>query len=253
VGELAEAVLDRTGYIEALESSSDLQDVSRIENLKELVSVAREFDSSHEAGTLAEFLEQVSLVADADEIPDGEDHGGMVTLMTLHTAKGLEFPVVFLTGLEEEVFPHQRSLTNSKELEEERRLAYVGITRAKERLYLTWAIRRNWYGRPSFHERSRFLAEIPAGLIEWRRDEVSAASSIAPAQERMAQRPATRSPGNRPVPSLSPGDLVTHDKFGLGTVVSTDGYGDQAEAKIDFGADYGIKHLVLRYAPLEKL
>jgi DNA helicase II / ATP-dependent DNA helicase PcrA len=253
VAELAEAVLDRTGYIEALESSSDLQDVSRIENLKELVSVAREFDSSHEAGTLAEFLEQVSLVADADEIPDGDDHGGMVTLMTLHTAKGLEFPVVFLTGLEEEVFPHQRSLTNKKELEEERRLAYVGITRAKERLYMTWAVRRNWYGRPSFHERSRFLAEIPAGLIEWRRDEVSAASSITPALERMAQRPGTRSPGNRPVPSLSPGDLVTHDKFGLGTVVSADGYGDQAEAKIDFGADYGIKHLVLRYAPLEKL
>jgi DNA helicase-2/ATP-dependent DNA helicase PcrA len=253
VAELAEAVLDRTGYIESLESSSDLQDASRVENLKELVSVAREFDGSREAGTLAEFLEQVSLVADADEIPDGEDHGGMVTLMTLHTAKGLEFPVVFLTGLEEEVFPHQRSLTNKKELEEERRLAYVGITRAKERLYLTWAVRRNWYGRPSFHDRSRFLAEIPDGLIEWRRDEASAASAIAPAQERMASRPGTRSPGNRPVPSLSPGDLVTHDKFGLGTVVSADGYGDQAEAKIDFGGDYGVKHLVLRYAPLEKL
>ena len=204
-------------------------------------------------GTLAEFLEQVSLVADADEIPEGEEHGGMVTLMTLHTAKGLEFPVVFLTGLEEEVFPHQRSLTNKKELEEERRLAYVGITRAMQRLYLTWAVRRNWYGRPSFHDRSRFLAEIPPGLIEWRRDEQAAASAVTPAQERMASRPGTRSPGNRPVPSLSPGDMVTHDKFGLGTVVSTDGYGDQAEAKIDFGADYGVKHLVLRYAPLEKL
>jgi DNA helicase II / ATP-dependent DNA helicase PcrA len=253
VAEIAEAVLDRTGYIEALENSSDLQDASRVENLEELVSVAREFDGLHEEGTLADFLEQVSLVADADEIPDGDDHGGMVTLMTLHTAKGLEFPVVFLTGLEEEVFPHQRSLTNKKELEEERRLAYVGITRAMERLYLTWAVRRNWYGRPSFHDRSRFLAEIPPGLIEWRRDEAAAASAIAPAQERVASRPGTRSPGNRPVPSLSPGDMVTHDKFGLGTVVSTDGYGDQAEAKIDFGGDYGVKHLVLRYAPLEKL
>jgi DNA helicase II / ATP-dependent DNA helicase PcrA len=253
VAELAEAILDRTGYIEALESSSDLQDASRVENLKELVSVAREFDGLHEAGTLAEFLEQVSLVADADEIPEGEDHGGLVTLMTLHTAKGLEFPVVFLTGLEEEVFPHQRSLTNAKELEEERRLAYVGITRAKQRLYLTRALSRNWYGRPSFHRQSRFLGEIPPGLIEWRRDESAAASAVAPAQERMASRPGARSPGNRPVPSLSPGDLVTHDKFGLGTVVSTDGYGDQAEAKIDFGGGYGVKHLVLRYAPLEKL
>jgi DNA helicase II / ATP-dependent DNA helicase PcrA len=253
VAELAEAVLDRTGYIEVLENSSDLQDASRVENLEELVSVAREFDGSRDEGTLAEFLEQVSLVADADEIPEGEDHGGLVTLMTLHTAKGLEFPVVFLTGLEEEVFPHQRSIGNPKELEEERRLAYVGITRAMQRLYLTRAVARNWYGRPSFHKQSRFLAEIPPGLIEWRRDQAAAMSAVAPAQERMARLPGTRSPGNRPVPSLSPGDMVTHDKFGLGTVVSTDGYGDQAEAKIDFGADYGVKHLVLRYAPLEKL
>jgi DNA helicase-2/ATP-dependent DNA helicase PcrA len=260
VAELAEAVLDRTGYVEALENSSDLQDASRAENLKELVSVAREFDGAQgkgggevDGGTLAEFLEQVSLVADADEIPEGEDHGGLVTLMTLHTAKGLEFPVVFLTGMEEEVFPHQRSLANARELEEERRLAYVGITRAMQRLYLTRAVARNWWGRPSFHTESRFLAEIPVGLIEWRRDETAAKSSLMPAQERMAQRPGTRSPGNRPVPSLSPGDMVTHDKFGLGTVVSTDGYGDQAEAKIDFGGEYGVKHLVLRYAPLEKL
>jgi DNA helicase-2/ATP-dependent DNA helicase PcrA len=253
VAELAEAVLERTGYIESLEASSDLQDASRVENLEELVSVAREFDGSRDEGTLAEFLEQVSLVADADEIPDGEEHGGLVTLMTLHTAKGLEFPVVFLTGLEEEVFPHQRSLTNARELEEERRLAYVGITRAMERLYLTRAVARNWWGRPSFHQQSRFLSEIPAGLIEWRRDVKAAQSSVTPAQERMASRAGTRSPGNRPVPALSPGDMVTHDKFGLGTVVSTDGYGDQAEAKIDFGGDYGVKHLVLRYAPLEKL
>ena len=259
VAELAEAVLDRTGYQESLESSSDLQDTSRIENLKELVSVAREFDGSQVrgagevGGTLAEFLEQVSLVADADEIPEGEEHGGLVTMMTLHTAKGLEFPVVFLTGMEEEVFPHQRSLTNAKELEEERRLAYVGITRAEQRLYLTRAVARNWWGRPSFHKESRFLGEIPSGLIEWRRNERAAMSSVMPAQERMAQRPGTRSPGNRPVPSLAPGDMVNHDKFGLGTVVSTDGYGDQAEAKIDFGGDYGVKHLVLRYAPLEKL
>ena len=253
VAELVEAVLDRTGYQVSLETSPDLQDATRVENLQEMVSVAREFDGSVPDGNLAEFLERVALVADADEIPDGEDHGGMVTLMTLHTAKGLEFPVVFLTGMEEEVFPHQRSLTNQRELEEERRLAYVGITRAEQRLYLTRAASRNWWGRPSFHTPSRFLSEIPSLLIEWKRDATAAAAASSPASERMASRPGVTSVGNRAVPVLTPGDRVNHDKFGLGTVVSADGYGDQAEAKIDFGGDYGVKHLVLRYAPLEKL
>jgi len=258
VAELVEAVLDRTGYQVSLETSPDLQDATRVENLQEMVSVAREFDGSLSSqaradGMLADFLERVALVADADEIPDGEDHGGMVTLMTLHTAKGLEFPVVFLTGMEEEVFPHQRSLTNQRELEEERRLAYVGITRAEQRLYLTRAAGRNWWGRPAFHTPSRFLSEIPSSLIEWKRDARAAASAASPASERMASRPGVTSVGNRAVPVLAPGDRVTHDKFGLGTVVSADGYGDQAEAKIDFGGEYGVKHLVLRYAPLEKL
>ena len=162
VAELAEAVLDRTGYVDDLKASEDLQDESRIENLEEMVSVAREFDTGRPGGTLEEFLEQVSLVADADEIPEGEEHGGLVTLMTLHTAKGLEFPVVFLTGLEENVFPHQRSQGNPKELEEERRLAYVGITRAEQRLYLTRAIARSTFGRPEFHNASRFLGRDPA-------------------------------------------------------------------------------------------
>ena len=254
VADLAEAALDRSGYQASLEESSDLQDASRVENIQELVSVAREFDGQHEGhdegGSLSDFLEQVSLVADADQIPEGAEHGGMVTLMTLHTAKGLEFPVVFLTGMEEDVFPHQRSATDEKELEEERRLAYVGITRAMRRLYLTRAVGRMWWGRPSFHRQSRFLGEIPGSLIEWRRDEGTA---TAPAMERAAQRPGVNSPGNRQVPALGPGDMVTHDKFGLGTVVSVDGVGDRAEAKIDFGAEYGGKHLVLRYAPLEKL
>ena len=253
VAELVEEVLDRTGYQASLENSPDLQDATRVENLQEMVSVAREFDGSVPDGTLAEFLERVALVADADEIPDGVDHGGLVTLMTLHTAKGLEFPVVFLTGMEEEVFPHQRSLTNQRELEEERRLAYVGITRAKQRLYLTRAASRNWWGRPAFHTPSRFLSEIPSSLIEWKRDAMAAAAAATPASERMASRPGVTSVGNRAVPVLTPGDRVNHDKFGLGTVVSADGYGDQAEAKIDFGGDYGVKHLVLRYAPLEKL
>ncbi len=250
VADLAEMILDRSGYLAELEASTDLQDASRIENLNEMVSVAREFDAQRPDGTLTDFLEQVSLVADADEIPAGAEHGGLVTLMTLHTAKGLEFPVVFLTGMEEHVFPHQRSMTDDKELEEERRLAYVGITRAERRLYLTRAVARAWWGRPEFHKQSRFLDEIPAQLVEWRRDERTA---VAPAGERLAQRPGVRTPGNRRVPALSPGDKVTHDAYGLGTVLSVEGRGDDPEAKIDFGGDYGIKHLVLRYAPIEKL
>jgi DNA helicase-2/ATP-dependent DNA helicase PcrA len=250
VGDLAEAVLDQTGYVAELQASSDLQDASRIENLTELVSVAREFDARNPGGTLNEFLEQVSLVADADEIPEGVEHGGMVTLMTLHTAKGLEFPVVFLTGLEENVFPHERSMGDDRELAEERRLAYVGITRAMERLYVTRASTRTWFGRPGYHRQSRFLSEIPAELIEWRRDE---SAVTQPASERLARRPGVRAIGNRPVPSLQPGDRVNHDSYGLGTVLSVEGRGDDPEAKIDFGGDYGIKHLVLRYAPIEKL
>jgi DNA helicase-2/ATP-dependent DNA helicase PcrA len=253
VAELVEAVLDSTGLQASLENSEDLQDATRVENLQEMVSVAREFDGSTPDGTLADFLERVALVADADQIPDGEEHGGMVTLMTLHTAKGLEFPVVFLTGMEEEVFPHARALTNPRELEEERRLAYVGITRAEERLFLTRAASRNWYGRPAFHTPSRFLSEIPSSLIEWKRSAKDVAAASTPASARMASRPGAAVAGNRSVPALTPGDRVNHDKFGLGTVVSTDGYGDSAEAKIDFGGSYGVKHLVLRYAPLEKL
>ncbi len=250
VGDLADAVLDRSGYLAELQASTDLQDESRIENLKELVSVAREYDSRNPDGTLADFLEQVALVADADQIPDGEDHGGLVTLMTLHTAKGLEFPVVFLTGLEENVFPHERSSGDERELAEERRLAYVGITRAQQRLYLTRAVARTWWGRPAYHKQSRFLSDVPDALIEWRRD---AAAAAPPASERLARRPGVQALGNRAVPSLSPGDRVNHDSYGLGTVLSVEGRGDDPEAKIDFGGDYGIKHLVLRYAPIEKL
>jgi ATP-dependent DNA helicase UvrD/PcrA len=250
IGDLADAVLERSGYLAELEESSDLQDESRIENLKELVSVAREYDGRNPGGTLPDFLEQVALVADADQIPDGEDHGGVVTLMTLHTAKGLEFPVVFLTGLEENVFPHERSAGDERELAEERRLAYVGITRAEQRLYLTRAVARTWWGRAAYHKQSRFLTEIPESLIEWRRDETAA---VQPAAERMARRPGVQALGNRAVPALSPGDRVNHDSYGLGTVLSVEGRGDDPEAKIDFGGDYGIKHLVLRYAPIEKL
>jgi DNA helicase-2/ATP-dependent DNA helicase PcrA len=252
IAELVEAVLEETGYQRSLEESQDLQDVTRVENLQEMVNVAREFDTSRGDGdgTLADFLERVALVADADQIPDGEDRGGMVTLMTLHTAKGLEFPVVFLTGMEEEIFPHQQSLGDNKQLEEERRLAYVGITRAEERLYLTRAATRTWWGRPAFHSPSRFLSEIPSSLLEWRRSAADVLAASTPAASRLASRPNVTGPGNRTVPALSPGDRVTHDKYGLGTVVSVDG---RDQAKIDFGAEYGVKQLVLAYAPIEKL
>jgi DNA helicase II / ATP-dependent DNA helicase PcrA len=174
-----------------------------------------------------------------------------VTLMTLHTAKGLEFPVVFLTGMEDGVFPHLRSIGNSKDLEEERRLAYVGITRARERLYLSRAVQRSSWGTPSYNPPSRFLDEVPDPLVDWRRAE--GARTGAPALAATAARPGVSLPGNRAVPSLAPGDKVTHDAFGLGTVVAVDGAGEKAAASIDFGGEYGVKRLVLRYAPVDKL
>ena len=251
-----EAVLERTGYAAELSGSSDPQDQTRLENLQELVSVAREFEEANPGGTLVEFMEQVALVADADEIPADEidEHGkpahGVVTLMTLHTAKGLEFPVVFLTGLEDGVFPHLRSLGNPDELEEERRLAYVGITRAQQRLYLSRATVRSAWGAPQANPASRFLEEIPDALVDWRRLESSVTST--PAVAALAARPGVRSPGNRPVVHLEPGDRVTHDTFGMGTVVAVEGAGERAVASIDFRTG-GVKRLLLRYAPVEKL
>ena len=261
IGDLLEAVLERSGYLAELRDSRDPQDETRVENLAELVAVAREFDAARaetgEVVSLDDFLEQVSLVADADEIPDepqGEEQG-VVTLMTLHTAKGLEFPVVFLTGMEDGTFPHQRSLGKSSELEEERRLAYVGITRARERLHVSRASVRSAYGAPQYNPASRFLQEIPEHLVHWERTgpTASVGRSQAPAVARLAARPGVRSPGNRPVIALHSGDRVTHDSFGLGTVVRVEGGGEKAMAHVDFGVDTGVKRLLLRYAPLEKL
>ena len=261
IGDLLEAVLDRTGYVAELQASRDPQDETRLENLQELVGVAREFDATREETgeviSLDDFLEQVSLVADADEIPDDEaDDQGVVTLMTLHTAKGLEFPVVFLTGMEDGTFPHQRSLGKEVELEEERRLAYVGITRARERLHLSRAAVRSAFGAPQYNPASRFLDEIPQHLVRWERTGPPVGptrSTRAPAVARLAARPGVRSPGNRPVIALSDGDKVTHDSFGLGTVIRVEGEGDKAMAHVDFGGEDGVKRLLLRYAPLEKL
>jgi DNA helicase II / ATP-dependent DNA helicase PcrA len=260
-----EAILEQTGYLAELQQSKDPQDEGRLENLAELVAVAREFEEAQPQGTLTDFLEGVSLVADADEVPDeafsdGADElgphedPGVVSLMTLHTAKGLEFPVVFLTGLEEGVFPHLRALTDPAELEEERRLAYVGITRARERLYVSRAGVRSAWGAPQYNPPSRFLDEIPDDLVEWRRRETSARrpTGNTPAIARLAQRPGVRSPGNRPLIELEPGDRVTHDSFGLGTVVKVEGSGDGTMAHVEF-RDLGVKRLLLRYAPVEKL
>ncbi|GAA3136212.1 DNA helicase PcrA [Planomonospora alba] len=248
---LAQEVLERTGYRAELENSEDPQDAGRLENLDELVSVASEFEEADPeggAGKLVEFLEQVSLVADADQIPEADGGQGVVTLMTLHTAKGLEFPVVFLTGLEDGVFPHMRSLGEPKELEEERRLAYVGITRAQQRLYLSRAAVRSSWGSPSFNPVSRFVAEIPQDLLEWRTDPKKNAWTAATRREPSRTASAARKAGGRKIPDLRPGDRVTHDQYGLGTVVSCDG----DKAKVDFGSG-GEKTLVLAYAPLEKL
>ncbi|MEW2080595.1 DNA helicase PcrA [Streptomyces sp. NPDC005283] len=264
-----EAVLERTGYLAELQASTDPQDETRIENLQELAAVALEFEQERGeedgAATLAEFLEKVALVADSDQIPDEDEEGsGVITLMTLHTAKGLEFPVVFLTGMEDGVFPHMRALGQAKELEEERRLAYVGITRARERLYLTRSSMRSAWGQPSYNPPSRFLEEIPGRHLEWKRTGPMAAaagptsgiaSSLSSSRSRSgggASGFATRRASDKPVIALVVGDRVTHDQFGLGTVVEVRGSGADAQATIDFG-DTKPKRLLLRYAPVEKL
>ncbi len=277
LGDLVEAVLDRTGYRTELESSNDPQDLARLDNLNELVSVAHEFSidrANAEAlgsdldepededvsrpGLLAEFLERVSLVADSDELP--EHDAGVVTLMTLHTAKGLEFPVVFVTGWEDGMFPHMRALGDPAELSEERRLAYVGITRARQRLYLSRAKVRSSWGQPMLNPESRFLREIPEDLIDWRRTDASASASglsmSAPVAGRFGPpRPAplrSGGAGKRPLLVLAPGDRVNHDKYGLGRVEEVSGVGESAMSLIDFGSAGRVK-LMHNHAPVQKL
>lgn len=258
---IGEAILEQSGLAKELEESGDPQDETRLENLHELIAVAREYEEraidEGEEPSLNAFLEQVALVADSDQIPAGEDHGGVVTLMTLHTAKGLEFPVVFLTGLEEGVFPHSRSMGEPKEIEEERRLAYVGLTRARLRLYLSRAVARSAWGSPKFNPPSRFIGEIPDELITWTRSESegianftsrrSASQGYAPVASPTGLRLAASA-----LPTLNPGDRVLHDTFGMGTVLAVGGAAERAEATIDFGS-FGAKRLLLRYAPVEKI
>lgn len=304
LGELLSAVLDATGYRAELENSNDPQDGARLDNLNELVSVAREFSSEAanqlaftgadvendisselaegEAlpGSLQAFLEKVSLVADADQIPDNES--GVVTLMTLHTAKGLEFPVVFLTGWEDGQFPHMRSLGDPKELSEERRLAYVGITRAREQLYFTRAILRSSWGNPMTNPASRFLAEVPEDLIDWRREEPDSALSSAwggddsyqygrsygsdwsgwgrtspratssPSQRTRKPAASTSMPKNNQL-NLVVGDRVNHAKYGLGTVIDASGSGPRATVTVDFGSAGKVRLMLIGGVPMEKL
>lgn len=268
LGELVEAVLERTGYRRELEASTDPQELARLDNLNELVSVAHEFSTDREnaaalgpddedvpdTGVLADFLERVSLVADADEIPE---HGaGVVTLMTLHTAKGLEFPVVFVTGWEDGMFPPMRALDNPTELSEERRLAYVGITRARQRLYVSRAIVRSSWGQPMLNPESRFLREIPQELIDWRRTapKPSFSAPVSGAGRFGSARPSpTRSGASRrPLLVLQVGDRVTHDKYGLGRVEEVSGVGESAMSLIDFGSSGRVK-LMHNHAPVTKL
>ncbi|MGW4483773.1 DNA helicase PcrA [Amycolatopsis sp. NPDC004368] len=298
VHDLLEAVLERTGYRAELEESDDPQDASRVENLTELVTVAREFaeftaevqqdenaelvldDGVPAPGSLAAFLERVSLVADADSIPspDGGDEGdggaGVVTLMTVHTAKGLEYPVVFCTGWEDGVFPHMRALGDPTELAEERRLAYVAITRARQRLYVSRALVRSAWGQPQMNPASRFLDELPPDLVDWRRLEPSSpgfgnfgsSSGSSSSGPRAATTWGRRSPSTTTSSSpfgkgwkdtvalkLDVGDRVSHDKYGLGTVISCDGVGPRATATIDFGASGKVRLMLIGSVPMVKL
>ena len=257
---IVEAALEQSGLLKELADSTDPQDEVRVENLKELVAVSMEYEErdfeeliEDEEISLAGFLEKVSLVADADEIPEGEDHGGVVTMMTLHTAKGLEFPTVFLTGMEDGIFPHSRTLGEKDEVEEERRLAYVGLTRARKYLYISRAQYRSTWGAPNYNPPSRFLDEIPEDVIEWRNESSTSVSASLIKRSRVATAPPPRATGKKiSAIELHIGERVSHDTFGVGTVVSVAGEGDKAEATIKFG-QYGEKRLLLRYAPVEKL
>jgi len=272
VGDILDQVLDVTGYRAELEASDDPQDASRLDNLTELITVAREFtqfnlpepdeDDPVPVNSLDAFLERVSLVADSDSVPESDD--GVVTLMTLHTAKGLEFPVVFSTGWEDGVFPHSRALGDPAELAEERRLAYVGITRARERLYLSRALIRSAWGQPAANPESRFLGEIPSDLVEWRRVEPErAAPTVTTTWGRRSssfgEAPTRGTPAfakgwqNTPTLELEVGDRVNHDKYGLGTVVATDGSGPRATATIDFGSAGTVRLMLIGGVPLVKL
>ncbi|MGB9839267.1 DNA helicase PcrA [Thermovenabulum sp.] len=257
IPELIERIILNTGYLEELQNEGTEEANDRIENIKELISVAREFVLRNSEGTLEEFLSEIALYSDLDKYSDEED---AVTLMTLHSAKGLEFPVVFLAGLEEGIFPHYKSLFNTAELEEERRLCYVGITRAKELLYLTRAWQRNLYGRSSYYDKSRFIKEIPKRLIK---DVTPGKENLFDEEVDLVLEEKDNKPGiykdtsnSKKIEKLSfnfnPGDKIKHAKWGEGIVTEVHGTGEDVEITVFFEKE-GKKHLLAKYAPLIKM
>jgi DNA helicase-2/ATP-dependent DNA helicase PcrA len=249
-----EAVLDATGYVRALEVEHTVEAEDRIENVRELLTATSEYDAAAEEPNLIELLQNIALVSDADTV--GEKANSVV-LMTLHTAKGLEFPVVFITGLEEGVFPHQRSMESDAEIEEERRLCYVGMTRAQEELNLTFASRRSFRGQAQFNPPSRFLSHLDHGKL------TSLGSSVPPAASGARPGKARIPPVHVPatphtidqefIPPFGVGERVRHKKFGIGVVVSCAKVGDDCEVTVAFPGIVGIKKLLQRYAQLESL
>ncbi len=279
VTELVEEVLEKTGYREMLRAEKSLEAQSRLENLEELLSVTKNFEDTNEDKSLVSFLTDLALVADIDSMDDEGEKADSVVLMTLHSAKGLEFPVVFLIGMEEGVFPHSRSLTEEAEMEEERRLAYVGITRAEQNLFLTNAQMRTLFGRTNMNPASRFISEIPEDLFEEVEPErrqsspfgsrpfgsagssySSAGSSFGSQRSSFGTPSAPRKPVMRPVSSASNGDEISwkvgdkaeHGKWGIGTVVSVKGQGEGMELDIAFPKPIGIKRLLAKFAPIKK-
>jgi DNA helicase-2/ATP-dependent DNA helicase PcrA len=248
---MIEAAATESGYLLELETDRTVEAEGRIENIRELGGVAAEFEERNPQGGLSDFLETVSLVGEQDEY---DEESGSVTLMTLHNAKGLEFPVVFIIGLEDGIFPHYRSMGDQAQLEEERRLMYVGVTRARERLYLTHAWSRSLFGQTSYNPPSRFLGEIPSELVRMLEDEESviggSGSSASEASNVSAIRSAVE--GRREPITVTAGDTVVHDKWGEGVVLQISGSGTDAEAIVRF-EDAGEKRLLLAYAPLTRV
>jgi DNA helicase-2/ATP-dependent DNA helicase PcrA len=247
---MIEAAAQESGYLLELETDRTVESEGRIENIRELGGVAAEFSERSPDGSLSDFLETVSLVGEQDEY---DEESGSVTLMTLHNAKGLEFPVVFIIGLEDGVFPHYRSMGDQAQLEEERRLMYVGVTRARERLYLTHAWSRSLFGTTSYNPPSRFLGEIPSELLRTLEDEESVIGGTRAGAE-VASVSAIRSAveGRREPIAVAAGDTVFHDKWGEGVVLTISGSGSDAEATVRF-EDAGEKRLLLAYAPLTRV
>ncbi|WP_445490029.1 DNA helicase PcrA [Niallia sp. 03133] len=261
VTELVDEVIEKSGYIEMLKAEKSIEAQSRLENIEEFMSVTKNFEDSNDDKSLIAFLTDLALVADIDKLDEDGNQADSVVLMTLHSAKGLEFPVVFLIGMEEGVFPHSRSLAEEAEMEEERRLAYVGITRAEKHLYLTNAQMRTLFGRTNMNPPSRFVKEIPEDLLDGvmpqpRRSNTSSASSpfSRPAQQAVRKaviRPAAASTGGEGI-DWSVGDKAAHGKWGVGTVVSVKGEGDSKELDIAFPSPVGIKRLLAKFAPIQK-